>query len=315
MPLLVRSQIVEPPLPPVGGGGPVAPAVGVTWTAPNGETWDLMNEGNAAGLVIAMDGIEGLGAAPRALYRQDSHTGGSFARWAHMAERILTLPLFLYDTDHDSLQQRKRRLIRSFTMTTPTAGVPRPGTLRVTRADGTWREISAYYMDGLESFTTHPLRAEIDGVVQLLATDPRWYGESTVAAEFATAEARSYLDPYETVSPTAALGEQLINVAGDLPASPVWTITGPATVVSVRPTGGFGWQLNGVAAGEQVVIDVERKTVRSSTLGNRIGSLTWPGAILFELEPGEVSIDLEITGGSPGVSSIRLEYRPRWESE
>src|SRR5690606_13258601 len=314
MPLLVRSSSVTPP-PPPPGGGPVPPAVGVTWYAPDGTAWDLMNEGNAAGLVVPLEGIIGLGAAPRELYRQDLHTGGSAARWAYMAERIITLPILLYDRDPNSLSSRRRELIRAFTQTTPTAGVPRPGRLRITRADGNWREIYAYYLDGLESFAQHPLRSEIEGVVQLLATDPRWYGEQTVAAEFATTEGRNYLDPYETVSPTAALGSQVIQVMGDLPASPVWTITGPAEVVSVKPTDGFGWQLNGVAPGEQVVIDVERKTVRSSTLGNRIGSLTWPGAILFELEPGEVSIDLEITGGSPGVSSIRLEYRPRWESE
>ena len=325
MPLLLPRTIVpEPPGPtdPEVPGPPIpeppppeVQVVAATWTAPDGTVLNLMDEWSPTGVMLLSEGVAGLGAAPRSVSRVALPTGGSAVRWSRADERIVTLPLMLQAPTPDEFLSLRRQVTRAFTQTTPAAGMPTQGTLRITRGDGSWREISGVYLSGLEWEDSDRKGVDHDVIVVQLLCDPWWRGESVQELEFAYVGNRDYLSPYETVSPDRTLGEATVNILGDVDALPVWTITGPATSVTVRyPGAGPGWTFGAIAAGVSVTIDVEKSTVTDSTGANRIANVAWPTSRLFTLRPGRNDLLLSITGGIEGTSSIRLTYRPRWET-
>lgn len=316
MPLLVRPTIEAPP----DTGGPGTPPgepdrlINLAWTSPTGDMIPLMTEGPGVHIIA---GIDGLGAAPRALTFQPLATGGTMPRWSHVDQRLITLPLHMQADTNADLVALKRRVIKAFTATTPPAGIPTPGTLRVTRADGTWREIEAIYLDGLSGADETTLSPLIDrAVLQLACPDPWFYGASTVAAEFTTAvEARNYLNPYETVSSGRTLGPVDVTITSDVAVSPIWEITGPADSVTIRyATNGPGFTYGSIDAGRVVTVNVEDYTVTDDTGANRIGNISWPTSTLFQLQPGPNRLLISIGGGTDGVSKVRLSFRPRFES-
>lgn len=311
MPLLV-----PPPTTPATPTTPASPRLlAVSWTSPDGEELNLTHVGAGTGIRF-LSGADGFGAAPRQVTTQALATGGTYPRWSVADERLLALPLHFQATTNAELIELRRRAARLITATTPTAGVPRPGTLRVTRGDGTWRELSALYLDGLswpDEWSLGPNLART--VLQLLAPDPFWYGPQTVALDFGAATARSYLAPYETLTPNRTLGQVLVDVDGDVPVNPVWQITGPADTTTIRyTTNGPGITVGAVDEGETIIVDVEAKTVLDNTGANRIDNVAWPTSSLFQLAPGINDLLISLTAGVDGQSSVRLTYRPRWET-
>lgn len=314
MPLLVRPIALTPGGPRTPPTAEPATLINLLWTAPDGTDLPLMSTGNG---VHVLAGIDGLGAAPRSITMQPLATGGAVARWSHASERLITLPLHLQAETNADLVELRRTVTAAFLSTAPAAGVPIPGTLRVTRSDGTWRETKAIYMDGLGGQDETSLSPHVDRcVLQLIAPDPWWYGGSSVALEFAdTTTSRNYLAPYETVSTGRTLGGVTVNVNSDAAVSPVWTITGPAQSTTVRyESNGPGWTFGAIAPGGEITIDVEKYTVTDETGASRIGNIAWPTSSLFQLNPGPNRLLVSITAGQSGVSKVRLEYRPRWEA-
>jgi len=317
MPLLVPRSVPEPTQPPTTPEPPPSSAfaIGATWTAPDGTTLDLMDQGSETGIMIRGDGVAGFGAVPREVTRIPLPAGGSQVRWSRADERIITLPLMIYAPTPTEFLTLRRRVTRAFTQTTPSAGIPQPGTLRITRPDGTWREISGVYLSGLDWEDQALQGAVYDLLVIQLLCEPWWRGDTVVELEFGYAAPRDYLNPYETVSPDRTLGEASVTILGDVDALPIWTITGPATSVTVRYPGlGPGWTFGQIDPGETITINVENSTVTDNTGANRIGNIAWPTSRLFTLHPGRNNLLLSITGGADGQSSIRLSYRPRWET-
>lgn len=289
----------------------------VAWLRPEGAALDLTDPG---GGLLVQPGVEGFGAAPRTITRAPKATGGALARWSYSGERLLTLPVAVYaDTTEDFLE-RRRRLTLAIARTAPAAGPPEPGLLRVTRSDGSWREISCIYLEGL-AWTDDEGRGRVHdiAVIQLVAPDPWWYGAERAVLRFEPIPPRNYLAPYETVSPDRTIGDRTVNVAGDAPVSPVWTITGPAVSVTVRYAdtstgGGPGWTYGLVDQDETITIDVAAGTVTDQDGNNRVGGLSWPTSSLFELQPGRNLLTLSLTGGQADASAITLTYRPRHET-
>lgn len=314
MPLLVRTaQTPDDPAPPTPGGG--THITHVMWTSPDGDELDLMRILDDPPILLR-PGVDGFGAAPREVARQALASGGGFGRWSHAAERTITLPMALHHPDPDAFLQLRRRVTRAFTATTPPAGTPRPGRLRVTRSDGSWREIAAVYLDGLGWADADGIGATDDlPVVELVAPDPWWQSGEQFTLQFGIPEPRNYLDPYETVSAGRGLGSQTVTIVGEIPAAPVWTIHGPAESVTVRyADAGPGWTFGAVDEDETITIDVGAATVTDQDGTNRVGDLAWPTSSLFRLPPGDTDLLLSMDGGEPGRSAIVLTYRPRWET-
>lgn len=310
MPLVAGVGSVVDPGPVLGG----VPVMAADWYSPDGTVWDLLGNAPSAPL-WTRPGVSGIGAAPRTVTSRALATGGTVGRWSHADERLIAWPLGL-DVGvgflgHDDLW---RMFLRSWTATSPAAGVPRYGLLRITRPDGTWRQLSCRYQSGLEFQGGPDLPGQGSPVLSIVASDPWWYGPSQSALHFGFTAPRSYFDPYETVSPTQTVGAQLITVDGDVDASPVWTLTGPALGYTVSIPGRSFTYNAPLAAGEQVTVDVGARTVTAAATGaSRIGSLTLPGSQLFTLPAGRVLATVDIAGAQPGAA-VDLSYAPRFES-
>jgi hypothetical protein len=193
-----------------------------------------------------------------------------------------------------------------------------PGTLRYT-GENTRELIDVIYEVGMEgdwSEELAPLETWRKLVVGLVALDPWWRG----------AEATSSLTFGVTVIPfsdagtafSAAIGfdgsdANPVTVAGDGPAFPVTTITGPFTTLSVGVVSGQVFALAApLASGSTITIDTNPGSRGPRLNTNAVDwSLLTPESRLWELPVG-VSVLNAAATGSTGASLIEVSYRERW---
>jgi hypothetical protein len=109
------------------------------------------------------------------------------------------------------------------------------------------------------------------------------------------------------------LGITPIDNPGEVDAWPVWTITGPATVITATnvSTGQSFVLTKTLAAGELVTITTQRPTVRGPLGENLVNALNWPSCYLWPLIPGTNQVNFAVAGASTGTA-IELSFYPRW---
>lgn len=180
-----------------------------------------------------------------------------------------------------------------------------PGYLRVTRPDGSVRQLLCYYDGGLEGdFSTGgDVWTEYD--IRLYAPDP-W---PTAAAETVVTWTAAAL--------TVPVGQ--VN-EGQMAAYPIWKVTGPATSMSVHSdTSGKGWSLVfNLPAGKTVTVDTRPPSQRTdlpildSDHVNRYPAL-YPGSLIFNnwMPSGLNQFTVSLVGTS-GASRLELRYLPRY---
>ncbi|MFG3710880.1 phage distal tail protein [Micromonospora sp. NPDC047730] len=317
MPLAVRAiQTLPPPVtPPVVTPPPQRPRVGTmraTWTDPNGTVWELTGPHTVHGWLTRPE-IGGWGANPVTIVTDPLARGGVTVRHQRAEPRRLTWPLHIYGDTHLQFLDRYRRLMRAFTLTKYKG----PGLLTVARPDGKARSIRCLLEDGWGGEPGENLRFA-NPVLTLFAPDGFWQDvEPQFVRRSYVGATVPYLSPYLTVSSSQILGESTINNPGDVEAWPSWKITGPATeLVATNGTTGESFTLtHTLAAGQTATITIapERTLVRGPAGENLIGSLNWPGAILWGLVPGVNDVNFEVNGSGAGTQ-VELSYFPRYET-
>lgn len=316
MPLAIRAT--APTTPPVTPG-PVSPPVDLgtiraTWTDPTGQVWQLTGPHELYGW-LTRDQIAGWGAAPVSLVTDPLARGGVSVRHQRREPRRLTWPLHVYGDTHLQFVRRYRALMRAFTLTKYLG----PGVLTVYRSeDSSARQIEAYYEDGFGGETGENWLSA-NPVLTLLCPDPYWrdVNPQQVSRDYVSSTGRSFLSPYLTVSSSRTLGQSMIANDGDVEAWPSWTITGPATqLTATNTTTGDSFTLTyNLLSGQQatIAVDPTRPMLRGPGGVNLIGSLNWPGAVLWALVPGTNNVDLQLLGSGPGTK-VELAYYRRYET-
>jgi hypothetical protein len=189
-----------------------------------------------------------------------------------------------------------------------------PGRLQIARPDGSVREILACYEAGFDGEPRQGWTYDT-AVLALYCEDPYWrdVAPTTVLREFALGA--DFLRPFMTVSSSRTLGETQIDNRGDVEAWPAWTITGPASSVgATNSTTGEAFTLtHTLLAGQIVGITTDPPTVRGPAGEVLTGSLDWPGARLWALQPGVNDVDFQVGGSGPGTR-IELSYYQRYET-
>ena len=272
---------------------------GWTWFAADGTVFEL-SEANG---VRFLRGAHGLDAPPTALNlesRVSADGAGLVGR--RRDERRVILPLRLtHPTRVRSLAAELYDLFQG------------PGTLRfddgVSQSDLT----QVIYEAGLEG----------DGKglvnwrhvpVSLIALDPWWYSAEQFA-QLDTSQVTLSDDPAvlsdDPLVPANGGGTQALGIAGSTEASPVFTITGPFSTLSVAVAGGQGFELAGALAAATVVTVDMRPDSRGPSMGGVLDwSLLTPASRLFALPRGAVTLLVSATG-TTGDSQVDVSWRPR----
>lgn len=320
MPILAGA--IAPPTPPPVTPPPVTvPEVGyasISYIDPSGTVWP-MTDSSLPYFALA-DGVSGLGAAPVVLTTDPLPRGGVRLRHVQPQARVIVWPVHVEAATHQAFTDLWRLLGRAFTDTLRYG----PGILDIAMPDGRRRQIRVRYQDGWQGLGQAGTGLSWDrAVLSLLAEDPYFYDPVPVLSTRAFAGTVDFLNPYPTVTSSQVLGDSVLHNPGDVVAWPVWTVSGPASLVTITRTDtGEAFTLDpnatGVAhgnllAGQQVVITTDPPQVRYQDGTNWIAALNWPAASLWGLQPGDTPVNISLTGASAG-SGVTAAVTARYET-
>jgi hypothetical protein len=311
MPLIaVPAEYVPPPPAEVIAPKPLT----LTYQDPDGTWWGFDDPGGG----VFATAVAGIGSPPVALTSLPLPAGGALPQMLTPQTRSIVVGLYLYDDwDQDAFLGLRDRLTRA--LWTVRAGLPAPGTLMVSRPDGTSRQISVLCTDGPGMVSDDATKSGLTWtsmVVTFQASDPFWSDAASTVLMFGSSSAAGVPPmPPTALSTGSVLGVVTVDNDGDADAYPVWTITGPGTPLLTNTTTGLSFGL-GVPLGPTEVLTVDtRPTMQSAVDGlgaNRWSALTAANPrALWSLVPGGNDLNLQMTG-STSNTSIALSYVRRW---
>jgi hypothetical protein len=233
--------------------------------------------------------------------------------------RDVDLPLHIRATTDTGLRTLTRTVRRAFD---PRRG---DGRLRVTTVDGLTRDLTCRYVGGWlgdESQATYGMTWQTC-LLTLRALDPYWYASSPTVALFAIEGTSTFfpLLPLE-LNVSSLTGENVVSNPGDVDAWPVWTLTGPASTITLEnltadPETSLELDTSAVTGdtldtAEQLTIDTRPgyKSVVGPGALNYYGTLA-PGAQLWPLLAGTQTIRITITGATT-ATTLQLSFTPRY---
>ncbi|ASU83586.1 phage tail protein [Nocardiopsis gilva YIM 90087] len=320
MPLLHIPPETAPPEPPGFPKVPVAPGKRIVWIAPDGTELGL-SDGDP---YISVTGRSGFGAVRPEHVVDRTMSGTALLRDVRVTPRVMRVPLIVQAGDADAYLAAYRTLTASTRH--KTGATVTAGTLRVELPDGSWRQITAYYQDGLD-----PHETELDDLMwsrqehpslEFYAPDPFFEGPEVTQAWKIVISSRAFYPIYPiTVNPSQLGGSATFTNAGDADAYPIWEITGPGTPVVTNSDTGESWGFDtALGIGEVVTVDTRPPDIAPETGLTAVsggGTDWWPNFAgfpeLFLLPPGETSLQITMTGADEG-SQVRLTYRPRYRA-
>jgi hypothetical protein len=214
-------------------------------------------------------------------------------------EIILPLAFWMHDS-RQAYKERRRAFIRSLN---PKRGV---GTLTLTEPDGASRSIRAYYTGGLEGDESLDAAGErwCINAITFGCPSPFWIG-AEVSQTWKAAAGGTFLPILPlVVGASQVLGEVTVDNPGDDVAYPVWTVTGPATSVTLTNTLTDPYSgdpamrelvlTRTITGADAIVIDT-RERQQTALLNGAIN--LWP--------------DLS-DAGSTSSTSVHMAYQPRY---
>ena len=312
MPLIAGRPSAPPPVEIPGVGFATA-----RFIAPDGTEWPLTNE--AIGWFTLADGVSGLDVTPYDLTKDPYPRGGSRLRHRQPAERTIIWPLHVFGDDHTEFIERWRALGTALASTLHDG----PGWLEIARPDGSRRRIAVIYEDGFEGQGQQGTYIISDSaVVSLYCPDPYWIDPVPVTTQRSHSPGQDFLNPFPQVSSGQVLGETTLTNPGSVEAWPTWTITGPASLVTIThldtgeefvvDPGADGIDHGPLLEGEQVVVTTDPPRVRGPEGETWTGALNWPGAVLWSLKRGVNRVAFQLDGADAG-SRVHVSFNARYE--
>lgn len=285
----------------------------VTWIAPDGTLWPLTTPPTGVKTLAATNH----GAAAPILLTTDSNPrGGVVLRHTQPQARTLIWPVQVRGATHMQFITRWRALGDAFTQTEDFG----PGTLRITRPDGSSREIRALYESGWEGEPRFGWLWD-NAVLSLLCEDPYWRAVAPVTITREHSDPADFYDPYASISSGQVLGETTVTNPGEVRAWPVWRLTGPLAgftatnndtgeAFSFDPTWDGGPAL---AVGETATIITDPVQIRGPNDEVWTGAINFPAGVLWPLRRGDNDLTFAAAGAAVGTK-VQLEFHPRFRT-
>lgn len=250
---------------------------------------------------------------PDIVHEEDGTPGrpGRRHRAARHDAHSFTLKLTVATADEASLRTAIRQLVHAMD---PVRG---EGTIRVTSPLADVREIACYYLSGLgldeKPDNAGPTMQQAN--VAFRAYDPYYRDTAFTVQTFTIGAVPTFFPifPIRLTSSQIAVDATVTN-SGDVECWPVWTVTGPGSVIVLRnlTTGqSITFSTLALGAGESIVIDTDPGTVTKQDGSNQFPDLTI-GSDLWALQPGGNAVRLEMAGAVAGTSALQLNYRQRY---
>ncbi|WP_428956232.1 phage distal tail protein [Streptomyces sp. cg35] len=312
MPILVPPTDTGPEQPPwVGAPWPtlINQMPQVSFTDPRGVVTKLSDWENGW---LLQPGAKGLDM-PQYQFAQDESPGidGYALRSTRAQGKEIILPLAFWANDSRAAYlARRRAFIKSMN---PKRGV---GTLTLTQPDGDSRTIGAYYTGGLEGDESLDAAGNTwcINAITFGCPSPYWIGDP-VGYEWKSAVDALFFPVLPlAVGDSQTLGAVTVDNPGDDVAYPVWTVTGPATQISLTndSTGQVLVINRTLATGDVVTIDT-RERHQTAVLNGGVN--LWPdmstASDLWTLEEGINNLTLTVTG-SGTTTRVAMTYQPRY---
>lgn len=232
--------------------------------------------------------------------------GGVF-RHAKRGVRNVDVSITTLGTDRADVQTKLRRLSRILQNSIG------PITLRASYSNGESLDLFLYYTGGAESqWGSDAGMIWNRWGLSFQAPNPFWQSSVQESFEIGTGSTGRGLLPELTklkVSSSQTLGVVTVDNQGDVPAYPIWTISGPVTDLVISDgTNSFGFAE--ILPGVILTINTEDASVVDQ-FGENQYPLLEPAPKLFRLQPGVSTISV-IGEADPGFSAS-LSYSPRYE--
>jgi hypothetical protein len=305
-------------VPKTNTGAPI-PLV-VDYQDPDGNWWSLSNRSMSQGWVCsAIAGIEGLPVMMQTLPLLD----GTAVPLVYIPQTgTIGLAILVgraTDNDQFAYYNNLDKVVRAFYNRRNQA--PTPGTLRVTRPDGSRRIIAVYCTSGLNT----PEVGINDTTLFSLALstpDPYWSDYDNTALHFPVTFGNSGILPITFPSPgilfnpSQEAGSFVLTNWGDGQTFPNWVLTGPGTPTVTNKTSNRSWALSQpIPAGQQVQLTTKpgaQSCVNITTQTNIWNQLVFGGPHdLFPLMSGDNLVTVQMAGAT-AATTVDVEFTNRW---
>lgn len=279
--------------------------VTISLVGSNGDTIELADGGD----YVLGSGLTGFGIPATSVRIDESAGNGGTWRHTKRGIRDVDLPLIVFGSDRDNVEQKLRRLAR---LLQDSSG---PTRIVASYDNGDELFLEAHYVGGAETqFGEDAGLTFCRWVVQMQAPQPFWESANSQSFTISGGNTGRGLLPQLTklkVSSSQALGTVQVSSSADVEVFPVWTIRGPISNLVVSngvQSFGFNATLN---AGESVTIDTETGLVTGDNGANRYSILS-PAPKLFSFPAGITIIQVNGTGATTDTY-IRCDYALRYE--
>ncbi|GAB1641773.1 hypothetical protein [Krasilnikovia sp. MM14-A1259] len=308
MPLLTRGgQVIDPPAPSRTFTESDLRTPTATYIDPTGQQWPLTTPDLGW---VTLDEVGGLGAVPVEIATDPHPRGGARIRHIQDQPRIINWPLLVWADSHQQFLTRWRTLTRAFKLTRRLG----PGQLRITRPDGSDREIACTLQEGFQGEPGQGITHDTT-VLALYCEDPYFRDTEPLSLLFTTPAPRRFLTGFPALSSGRVLGDTDIVNPGEGNAWPLWTLTGPSTsLTAINRTLGQSFVLtHRLDAGQAITITTDTPTVRGPSGEVLTAALNWPGAVLWGLDSGLNEVTFSVAGAT-AATAIALSFFPRFET-
>lgn len=296
-----------PPIPPfVADWSGLA---GMTWTGWDGSVWDLLDP---SGGVFLAPTVRGLSTPSHDRFTSSSPAiAGSRHRGHRVIEREITWNVWVVSDLGSDDWQAKDAAFHA------TMRPDRTGVWEITRHDGTRRRLTCRFVeDATQTFDMDPT-AHGWQLYQLIlvAEQPFWLGDS-VTQTFKNSDPVNFFGgvpggfaaPF-VIGAGSTIASATLTNPGEESASPVWTVTGPCTTVTLGVGPASVTLTAPLAAGAVRVVDTRpnRLTVMDADGADKFSELSTTSQMLQVVPPGK-SVPLSLS--MSGTGTVRVDLSP-----
>lgn len=251
----------------------------------------------------------GFGIPPAQVRIEPSAGDGGVFRHSKKSVRDVDLSVTIFGTDRQDVQTKLRRLSR---LLQDTSG---PTKLVASYSNGDSLFLEGHYVGGAESqWGSDAGMTWNRWAISLRCPKPFWQSESVETFVIDTGSTGRGLLPDLTklkLRSATTFGVIYVDNQGDVPAFPIWEITGPLEDVVISDgTNSFSFAED-IESGEVITVNTETGAVTDATGANRYAMLA-AAPKLFRVPPGETTITVSAVAGSLDAE-VTFTYSPRFE--